>query len=112
MLQSVLASNDEKTVQLTLDRLPLEYIGPLINELSTLLQGKAAKWVMHLYKLSNMYMEIFSCSVICALRWLQTLATTHTSVMMSENKEELRDKLGICLGIAEQRLHCITEALQ
>ncbi|XP_023168846.1 WD repeat-containing protein 43 isoform X2 [Drosophila hydei] len=93
MLQSVLASNDEKTVQLTLDRLPLEYIGPLINELSTLLQGKAA-------------------NVICALRWLQTLATTHTSVMMSENKEELRDKLGICLGIAEQRLHCITEALQ
>ncbi|XP_015029625.2 WD repeat-containing protein 43 isoform X1 [Drosophila virilis] len=93
MLQAVLGTNDENTIQLTLDRLPLEYISPLVNELSVLLQGKAAK-------------------VICALRWLQILATTHTSVMMSEDKEELRDKLGICLGIAEQRLHCITEALQ
>ncbi|TDG50988.1 hypothetical protein AWZ03_002643 [Drosophila navojoa] len=93
MLRTVLASDDEKTVQLTIDRLPLEYIGPLINELSKLLQGKAA-------------------SVKCALRWLQTLATTHTSIMMSEDKEELRDKLGICLGIAEQRLLCITEAMQ
>lgn len=46
MLRTVLASDDEKTVQLTIDRLPLEYIGPLINELSKLLQGKAARWVM------------------------------------------------------------------
>ncbi|EDV98414.1 WD repeat-containing protein 43 [Drosophila grimshawi] len=93
MLHAVLDTNDAKTVQLTLDRLPLEYISPLINELSVLLQGKAT-------------------DVNCALRWLQILATTHTSIMMSEDKEELRDKLGICLGIAEQRMHCLAEALQ
>lgn len=32
--------------------------------------------------------------------------------MMSENKQELHDKLAMCLGIAEQRMHCLTEILQ
>lgn len=43
MLKTVLNTNDDETVQLTLDRLPLEYISPLLNELSTLLQGKAGQ---------------------------------------------------------------------
>ncbi|ALC40642.1 CG30349 [Drosophila busckii] len=93
MLKAVLKTKDPKTIQLTLDRLPLEYISHLVNELSVLLQSKPS-------------------DVLCALRWLQTLATTHTSVLMSEDKDELRDKLGICLGIAEQRLHCLAETLQ
>ncbi|KAH8299449.1 hypothetical protein KR044_001499 [Drosophila immigrans] len=93
MLKAVLDTDDRQTIKLTLERLPLEYISPLLNELSTLMQGKTA-------------------NVRCGLHWLQTLATTRTSVLMSEDKEELRDKLGICLGIAEHRMHCIAEALQ
>ncbi|XP_068145270.1 WD repeat-containing protein 43 [Drosophila tropicalis] len=93
MIQSVLNTLDTETIQLTLERLPLEYVNPLVNELSQLLQGKHA-------------------SVACGLRWLRILASTHTSVLMSEDKDALRDKLGICLGIAEQRMRCLTEALQ
>ncbi|XP_062134866.1 WD repeat-containing protein 43 [Drosophila sulfurigaster albostrigata] len=93
MLKAVLDANDRETIKLTLERLPLEYISPLLNELSTMLQGKAV-------------------NVRCALFWLKSLVTTRMSVLMSEDKEELRDKLGICLGIAEHRLHCITEAIQ
>ncbi|KAM8713544.1 hypothetical protein ACLKA7_013808 [Drosophila subpalustris] len=93
MLTAVLGTNDKKTIQITLERLPLEYVSSLLKELSVLLQGKAA-------------------NVLCALSWLQILATTRTSVLMSEDKEDLRNKLGICLGIAEQRMLCLTEALQ
>ncbi|XP_034479036.1 WD repeat-containing protein 43 [Drosophila innubila] len=93
MLKAVLGTNDKKTIQITLERLPLEYVNPLVTELSVLLQGKAA-------------------NVLCALSWLQILTTTRTSVLMSDDKNDLRNKLGICLGIAEQRMLCITEALQ
>ncbi|KAI8035678.1 hypothetical protein M5D96_011428 [Drosophila gunungcola] len=93
MIQAVLGTQDTETIQLTLDRLPLEYVSPLVNELSILLQGKHA-------------------NVSSALRWLRVLASTHTSVMMSEDKEALREKLGVCLGVAEQRMHCLSEALQ
>lgn len=42
MLKNVLKTvTTENAVRLTLDRLPLEYISPLLNELSTMLQGKA-----------------------------------------------------------------------
>lgn len=41
MLKAVLNTVNEETVRITLDRLPLEYIAPLLNELSTMLQGKA-----------------------------------------------------------------------
>lgn len=41
MLKNVLNTvRKQETVRLTLDRLPLEYISPLLNELSTMLQGK------------------------------------------------------------------------
>ncbi|KAH8415915.1 hypothetical protein KR222_003547, partial [Zaprionus bogoriensis] len=93
MLRTVLATRTNAILHMTLERLPLEYISPLVNELSTLLQGKTT-------------------DVLCGLRWLKVLSITHTSVLMSENKDELRDKLGVCLGIAEQRMHCLTEALQ
>ncbi|XP_017132970.1 WD repeat-containing protein 43 [Drosophila elegans] len=93
MIQAVLSTQDTETIQLTLDRLPLEYVSPLVHELSILLQGKHA-------------------NVSSALRWLRVLASTHTSVLMSEDKEALREKLGVCLGVAEQRMHCLSEALQ
>lgn len=93
MLKAVLGTNDKNAIQITLERLPLEYVSDLLTELSLLLQGKAA-------------------NVLCALSWLQILATTRTSVLMSDDKNDLRNKLGICLGIAEQRMVCITEALQ
>ncbi|XP_017066098.1 WD repeat-containing protein 43 [Drosophila eugracilis] len=93
MIQAVLSTQDTETIQLTLDRLPIEYVSPLVNELSILLQGKHA-------------------NVSSALRWLHVLASTHTSVLMSEDKDALREKLGVCLGVAEQRMHCLSEALQ
>ncbi|KAH8348822.1 hypothetical protein KR084_011467 [Drosophila pseudotakahashii] len=93
MIQAVLGTQDTETIQLTLNRLPLEYVSPLVNELSVLLQGKHA-------------------NVSSALRWLHVLASTHTSVLMSEDKEALREKLAVCLGVAEQRMHCLSEALQ
>ncbi|XP_017105800.2 WD repeat-containing protein 43 isoform X2 [Drosophila bipectinata] len=93
MIKAVLSTNDVETIQLTLDRLPLEYVSPLVNELSILLQGKHT-------------------SVGSGLRWLKVLASTHTSVLMSEDKEALREKLAVCLGVAEQRMHCLSEALQ
>ncbi|KAH8277800.1 hypothetical protein KR018_007623 [Drosophila ironensis] len=93
MIEAVLGTQDVETIQLTLDRLPLEYVTPLVNELSVLLQGRHAK-------------------VSSAIRWLRVLASTHTSVLMSEDKESLREKLGVCLGVAEQRMHCLPEALQ
>ncbi|KAH8402003.1 hypothetical protein KR009_009087 [Drosophila setifemur] len=93
MIQAVLSTHDMETIQLTLERLPLEYVSPLVNELSILLQGKHA-------------------NVSSAVRWLHVLASTHTSVLMSEDKEALREKLGVCLGVAEQRMLCLSEALQ
>ncbi|XP_030387847.1 WD repeat-containing protein 43 [Scaptodrosophila lebanonensis] len=93
LLAAVLKNNIVKIIKLTLERLPLEYVNPLIYELSRLMQGKHR-------------------DVACALRWLKVLVSTHTSVLMSEDREELREKLGVCLGVAEQRLHCLTEALQ
>ncbi|EDX06254.1 GD10611 [Drosophila simulans] len=93
MIQAVLSTQDPETIQLTLDRLPLDYVNPLINEISILLQGKHA-------------------SVRSALRWLHVLTSTHTSVLLSEDKEALREKMAVCLGVAEQRMHCLSEALQ
>ncbi|XP_033254742.1 WD repeat-containing protein 43-like [Drosophila miranda] len=93
MIDAVLSTHDTETIQLTLDRLPLEYVNPLVKELSILIQGKHA-------------------NVTSAIRWLQVLACTHTSALMSEDKQALREKLGICLGVAEQRMHCLSEALQ
>ncbi|KAH8285418.1 hypothetical protein KR054_008962 [Drosophila jambulina] len=93
MIKSVLSTHDTETIQLTLDRLPLEYVSPLVNELSILLQGKHS-------------------NVRSALRWLHVLASTHTSVLMSEDKEALREKLEVCLAVAEQRMQCLSEALQ
>lgn len=93
MIQAVLNTRDTEAIQLTLDRLPLEYVSPLVNELSILLQGQHSK-------------------VRSALRWLRVLASTHTSVLMSDDKEALREKLSICLGVAEQRMNCLSEALQ
>jgi len=43
MIQAVLSTQDPETIQLTLDRLPLDYVNPLVNELSILLQGKHAR---------------------------------------------------------------------
>jgi len=57
-------------------------------------------------------MSPFKSRVRSALRWLRVLASTHTSVLMSDDKEALREKLSICLGVAEQRMNCLSEALQ
>jgi len=43
MIQAVLNTRDTEAIQLTLDRLPLEYVSPLVNELSILLQGQHSK---------------------------------------------------------------------
>ncbi|XP_020800954.1 WD repeat-containing protein 43 [Drosophila serrata] len=93
MINSVLSTHDTETIQLTLDRLPLEYISPLIDQLSILLQGKHS-------------------SVRSGLRWLNILTSTHTSILTSEDQETLREKLEVCLGVAEQRMRCLSEALQ
>jgi len=62
--------------------------------------------------LLSLFLNTFFYSVRSALRWLHALTSTHTSVLMSEDKEALREKLAVCLGVAEQRMHCLSEALQ
>ncbi|KAI9583358.1 hypothetical protein GQX74_005106 [Glossina fuscipes] len=90
LLRSVLCTNDVKTIQLTVQKLPTRYIGTLIDELTLLMHQKHV-------------------NVEFAMNWLKILAQTHSSQLMALGAEELLNKFGPCIGIIEHRTNCLKE---
>uniref|UniRef100_A0A1B0AGB0 Utp12 domain-containing protein n=1 Tax=Glossina pallidipes TaxID=7398 RepID=A0A1B0AGB0_GLOPL len=90
LLRSVLCTNDVKTIQLTVQKLPTRYIGALIDELTLLMHQKHV-------------------NVEFAMNWLKILAQTHSSQLMALGADELLNKFGPCIGIIEHRANCLKE---
>ncbi|KAI8128960.1 hypothetical protein FF38_09843 [Lucilia cuprina] len=90
LLRSVLFTKDMQTIQLTLQKLPVQYVGTLVNELTLLMQQKHA-------------------NVEFAMNWLKVLAQTHSSQLMALGADDLLNKFGPCIGIIEHRANCLKE---
>ncbi|XP_061391420.1 WD repeat-containing protein 43 [Musca vetustissima] len=90
LLRSVLCTKDMKTIQLTLQKLPVQYVGTLVNELTLLMQQRHT-------------------NVEYAMNWLKVLAQTHSSQLMALGAEDLLNKFGPCIGIIEHRANCLKE---
>ncbi|XP_036333212.1 WD repeat-containing protein 43 [Rhagoletis pomonella] len=90
LLRSVLHTHDIKTIQLTLLKLPVHYVGPLVNELTQFMQQKRM-------------------NVEYAVDWLKILVQTHSSQLMALGSEDLLNKFGPCIGIIEHRVNCLKE---
>ncbi|XP_054740556.1 WD repeat-containing protein 43 isoform X2 [Anastrepha obliqua] len=90
LLRSVLHTHDTKTIQLTLHKLPVPYVGPLVNELTQFMQQKRM-------------------NVEYAVDWLKILVQTHSSQLMALGSEDLLNKFGPCIGIIEHRVNCLKE---
>ncbi|XP_037952557.1 WD repeat-containing protein 43-like [Teleopsis dalmanni] len=84
LLHSVLFTNDENCILLTLQKLPSRYVGTLINELT-------------------MLMELNQTNVFYAIKWLKTLIRTHSSQMLAMGANELSNRFEACMGIIEHR---------
>ncbi|XP_073814070.1 WD repeat-containing protein 43 [Musca autumnalis] len=90
LLRSVLCTKDMKTIQLTLQKLPVQYVGTLVNELTLLMQQRHT-------------------NVEYAMNWLKVLTQTHSSQLMALGAEDLLNKFGPCIGIIEHRANCLKE---
>ncbi|XP_067627144.1 WD repeat-containing protein 43 [Eurosta solidaginis] len=90
LLCSVLHTHDIKTIQLTLHKLPVQYVGPLVNELTQFMQQKRM-------------------NVEYAVDWLKVLVQTHSSQLMALGSEDLLSKFGPCIGLIEHRVNCLNE---
>uniref|UniRef100_A0A1I8N3C4 Small-subunit processome Utp12 domain-containing protein n=1 Tax=Musca domestica TaxID=7370 RepID=A0A1I8N3C4_MUSDO len=90
LLRSVLCTKDMKTIELTLQKLPVQYVGTLVNELTLLMQQRHT-------------------NVEYAMNWLKVLAQTHSSQLMALGAEDLLNKFGPCIGIIEHRANCLKE---
>uniref|UniRef100_A0A1B0EZ96 Small-subunit processome Utp12 domain-containing protein n=2 Tax=Phlebotomus papatasi TaxID=29031 RepID=A0A1B0EZ96_PHLPP len=85
ILQDVLLTKDKNSIRTTLKYLPPQYIRPLINELTTLMQKK----------LKN---------VECATHWMKVLIELHVGQLMAVGSEDLRSQMKPFLGIVEHRV--------
>ncbi|XP_055906734.1 WD repeat-containing protein 43 [Eupeodes corollae] len=90
MLMSVLTRTDPKVILKTLQKLPVQYVGSLVNELTLLMQKKRV-------------------NVEISAKWLKVLAKTHSSQLMALGSEDLLEKFGPCIGIIEHRASCLME---
>ncbi|XP_014091928.3 WD repeat-containing protein 43 isoform X1 [Bactrocera oleae] len=90
LLRSVLHTHDIKTIQLTLHKLPVQYVGQLVNELTQFMQQKRM-------------------NVEYAVDWLKVLVQTHSSQLMALGSEDLLNKFGPCIGLIEHRVNCLKE---
>ncbi|XP_065367123.1 WD repeat-containing protein 43 isoform X1 [Calliphora vicina] len=90
LLRSVLCTKDMQTITLTLEKLPVQYVGTLVNELTLLMQQRHT-------------------NVEYAMLWLKVLAQTHSSQLMALGADDLLDKFGPCIGVIEHRASCLKE---
>lgn len=90
MLGFVLSTNNIDVIKTTLQRLPVQYVGSLVNELTLMMQKK-------------------SNSVERSMAWLKILVQTHSSQLMALGAEDLLEKFGPLLGIIEHRSNCLME---
>lgn len=90
LLWNVLAVNDTKVIHLTLQKLPVQYVGSLVNELTLLMEKKRM-------------------NVKIAATWLKILIKIHSSQLLAFGANDLLTKFGPCLGIVEHRSNCLKE---
>lgn len=90
LLRTVLSTDDPKVINLTLQKLPVQYVGSLVNELTLLMERKRL-------------------NVQIAANWLTVLIKAHSSQLMAMGSTDLLQKFGPCLGIIEHRTNCIKE---
>lgn len=55
MLRTVFLTTEEKVIRLTLQKLPVQYVGALANELTTLSQKKTTKLVLFCKNSKNLH---------------------------------------------------------
>uniref|UniRef100_A0A6E8W278 Small-subunit processome Utp12 domain-containing protein n=1 Tax=Anopheles coluzzii TaxID=1518534 RepID=A0A6E8W278_ANOCL len=85
LLKSVFAVDDAEMIQQTLERLPSQYVSPLLNELS------------HLMQMKTMHVKTAVC-------WLKPLISIHASQLMALGSINLLANFSTCLGIIEYRV--------
>uniref|UniRef100_A0A182WXY3 Small-subunit processome Utp12 domain-containing protein n=1 Tax=Anopheles quadriannulatus TaxID=34691 RepID=A0A182WXY3_ANOQN len=85
LLKSVFAVDDAEMIQQTLERLPSQYVSPLLNELS------------HLMQMKTMHVKTAVC-------WLKPLISIHASQLMALGSTNLLANFSTCLGIIEYRV--------
>uniref|UniRef100_A0A182PM07 Small-subunit processome Utp12 domain-containing protein n=1 Tax=Anopheles epiroticus TaxID=199890 RepID=A0A182PM07_9DIPT len=85
LLRSVFAVDDQEMVHQTLSRLPSQYVSPLLNELSHMMQMK-------------------TIHVKTAVCWLKSLITLHASQLMALGSTNLLANFSTCLGVIEFRV--------
>ncbi|XP_055855975.1 WD repeat-containing protein 43 [Episyrphus balteatus] len=90
MLAMVLQTKDTKVIEMTLQRLPVQYVGSLVNELTLMMQSKRIQ-------------------VESSARWLKILTQTHSSQLMALGTDDLLNKFGPCIGMIEYRSNCLME---
>ncbi|XP_055382427.1 WD repeat-containing protein 43 [Condylostylus longicornis] len=90
LLYSVLSTEDQKVINLTLQKLPVQYVSSLVNELTLLMEKK------------HVNVQISS-------NWLKALIKIHSSQLMALGSEDLLAKFGPCIGIIEHRASCLND---
>uniref|UniRef100_A0A182NPB5 Small-subunit processome Utp12 domain-containing protein n=1 Tax=Anopheles dirus TaxID=7168 RepID=A0A182NPB5_9DIPT len=85
LLRNVFAVDDADKIRQTLSRLPPQYVSPLLNELSLMMQMK------------TMHVKIAVC-------WLKQLISLHASQLMALGSSNLKANFATCLGIIEFRV--------
>ncbi|XP_053659106.1 WD repeat-containing protein 43 [Anopheles marshallii] len=85
LLRNVFAVDDSDMVQQTLGRLPPQYVSPLLNELS------------HMMQMKTMHVKTAVC-------WLKHLIHIHASQLMALGSSNLLANFSTCLGIIEYRV--------
>ncbi|XP_049963453.1 WD repeat-containing protein 43 isoform X2 [Schistocerca serialis cubense] len=86
MLHSALFRNEDKIINNTVQRLPLQAVAPLVKELATLLHGRP-----HVSQL--------------AAKWLKAVVSAHASQLLAN--PDLSDTLSPVLGLVEARLNVL-----
>ncbi|KAL5286831.1 WDR43 family protein [Megaselia abdita] len=90
LLSTVLTTDDQEVIKLTLQKLPVQYVNPLVSELTMRMQKK-------------------SSHVETSMKWMKTLAQTHASQLMAQGHEDLMEKFGPCIAVIEHRISCMPE---
>uniref|UniRef100_A0A182JME9 Small-subunit processome Utp12 domain-containing protein n=1 Tax=Anopheles atroparvus TaxID=41427 RepID=A0A182JME9_ANOAO len=85
LLRQVFSYNEPGMIQQTVQRMPSQYVGALLNELS------------HMMQMKTMHVETAVC-------WLKHLITIHASQLMALGPSSLLDNFATCLGIIEYRV--------
>uniref|UniRef100_A0A182QFU3 Small-subunit processome Utp12 domain-containing protein n=1 Tax=Anopheles farauti TaxID=69004 RepID=A0A182QFU3_9DIPT len=85
LLRNVFTVDDADKIRQTLSRLPPQYVSPLLNELS------------HMMQMKTMHVKIAVC-------WLKQLISLHASQLMALGSSNLLANFTTCLGIIEFRV--------